>query len=107
MCTCVCTLPQPLGAQNAAVFAGSFLEYDWSDGDCVFANSTCFPEELMDALARQVGGCFRHVSYEIIATPDTINSTMFRSIVEFLPLESSNFERGKHARLCAPIVKNT
>eukprot|EP00903_Cladosiphon_okamuranus_P012092 g11351.t1 len=39
--------------QNAAVFMGSFLEYDWSDGDCVFANSTCFPEELMDALARQ------------------------------------------------------
>ncbi|CAM9922769.1 unnamed protein product, partial [Ectocarpus sp. 13 AM-2016] len=25
----------------------------WSDGDCVFANSTCFPEDLMDALARQ------------------------------------------------------
>ncbi|CAM9418751.1 unnamed protein product [Ectocarpus sp. 4 AP-2014] len=39
--------------QNASVFAGSFLEYDWSDGDCVFANSTCFPEDLMDALARQ------------------------------------------------------
>ncbi|CAN0484612.1 unnamed protein product, partial [Hapterophycus canaliculatus] len=42
--------------QNAAFFSGSFLDYDWSDGDCVFANSTCFPEELMDALARQVRG---------------------------------------------------
>lgn len=50
--------PPPPGVQNAAVFVGSFLEYDWSDGDCVFANSTCFPEELMDALARQVGDRF-------------------------------------------------
>lgn len=40
--------------QNAAVYAGSFLEYDWSDGDVVFANSTCFPEELMDGMTRQV-----------------------------------------------------
>lgn len=57
---CVCYAPRPAGsgAQNAAVFVGSFLEYDWSDGDCVFANSTCFPEELMDALGRQVGDRF-------------------------------------------------
>ena len=26
---------------------GSFLEYDWSDGDVVFANSTCFDDQLM------------------------------------------------------------
>lgn len=26
---------------------GSFLDYDWSDGDLVFANSTCFDDELM------------------------------------------------------------
>lgn len=26
---------------------GSFLEFDWSDGDVVFANSTCFDDELM------------------------------------------------------------
>ncbi|CAN0457728.1 unnamed protein product, partial [Laminaria digitata] len=43
-----CTQPQ-----NAGVFLGSFLEYDWSDGDCIFANSTCFPPDLMAALARQ------------------------------------------------------
>lgn len=32
---------------------GSFLEdeYDWSDSDVVFANSTCFPDELMMKLS--------------------------------------------------------
>ena len=29
------------------VLQGSFLEYDWSDGDVVFANSTCFDDQLM------------------------------------------------------------
>jgi hypothetical protein len=33
--------------------AYSFLDYDWSDGDIVFANSTCFTEELMTNLALQ------------------------------------------------------
>jgi hypothetical protein len=31
----------------------SFLDYDWSDGDVVFANSTCFTEQLMVSLALQ------------------------------------------------------
>ena len=26
---------------------GSFLDYDWSDGDVVFANSTCYDDQLM------------------------------------------------------------
>ncbi|CAM9942026.1 unnamed protein product, partial [Discosporangium mesarthrocarpum] len=32
---------------------GSFLttEFDWSDGDLVFANSTCFAEDTLDAIA--------------------------------------------------------
>ena len=37
--------------QMAAVFEGSFLSYDWSDGDVVFANSTCFDEKLMGDMA--------------------------------------------------------
>ncbi|KAJ8600349.1 hypothetical protein CTAYLR_000675 [Chrysophaeum taylorii] len=32
---------------------GSFLDYDWSDADLVFANSTCFEDDLMDQLARR------------------------------------------------------
>lgn len=32
---------------------GSFLDYDWSDGDVVFANSTCFDDALMKDMADQ------------------------------------------------------
>ena len=39
--------------QHAAVYRGSFVEYDWSDGDVVFANSTCFDDDLMHALSEQ------------------------------------------------------
>jgi SAM-dependent methyltransferase len=43
-----------MGQPNlAAVFEGSFLEYDWSDGDVVFANSTCFEDDLMFELGLQ------------------------------------------------------
>ncbi len=31
---------------------GSFLDFDWSDGDVVFANSTCFDDELMLGLSK-------------------------------------------------------
>ena len=37
--------------QMAAVCQGSFLDYDWSDGDVVFANSTCYDEKLMLEMA--------------------------------------------------------
>ncbi len=30
---------------------GSFLEFDWTDGDVVFANSTCFDDALMTQMA--------------------------------------------------------
>ena len=29
------------------------LDVDWSDGDVVFANSTCFEDDLMGSMARQ------------------------------------------------------
>jgi len=32
---------------------GSLLDVDWSDGDVVFANSTCFEEDLMDGIAKR------------------------------------------------------
>ncbi len=28
------------------------MEFDWSNGDVVFANSTCFEDELMDNLGK-------------------------------------------------------
>jgi len=40
-------------AQGAAVYEGSFLDFDWSDGDVVFANSTCFDDELMLELSKK------------------------------------------------------
>jgi len=39
--------------QHTSVYHGSFLEYDWSDGDVVFANSTCFDDNLMLQMAKQ------------------------------------------------------
>jgi hypothetical protein len=39
--------------QAATVYLGSFLDYDWSDGDVVFANSTCFDDDLMNAMQQQ------------------------------------------------------
>lgn len=41
-CDCVCPVVQ-----------GSFLapEFDWTDGDVVFANSTCFAEDTLAAIA--------------------------------------------------------
>lgn len=39
--------------QHVSVFEGSFLDYDWSDGDVVFANSTCFEDDLMAQLSQQ------------------------------------------------------
>jgi SAM-dependent methyltransferase len=38
--------------QHASVYVGSFLEYDWSDGDVVFANSTCFDDNLMNDMSQ-------------------------------------------------------
>ena len=40
-------------SQQASVYEGSFLEYDWSDGDLVFANSTCFTESMMKNISLQ------------------------------------------------------
>lgn len=39
--------------QGAQVFEGSFLDFDWSDGDVVFANSTCFDDQLMHDMSVQ------------------------------------------------------
>lgn len=38
--------------QAVSVFEGSFCDFDWSDGDLVFANSTCFSDELMSEVSR-------------------------------------------------------
>ena len=42
--------------QHAAVYMGSFLEFDWTDGDVVFANSTCFDDSLMAQMSRMAEG---------------------------------------------------
>jgi len=40
-------------SQRVAVYQGSILEQDWSDGDLVFANSTCFDDDLMEQMSKQ------------------------------------------------------
>ena len=35
-------LTHSLPERDVRVFEGSILEEDWSDGDLIFANSTCF-----------------------------------------------------------------
>ena len=35
------------------MYEGSFLDFDWSDGDVVFANSTCFDDELMMDMSKK------------------------------------------------------
>ena len=40
--------------QTIEFIQGDILEVDWSDGDVVFANSTCFDRELMERLAIKV-----------------------------------------------------
>jgi SAM-dependent methyltransferase len=42
-------------SQHAMVYEGSFLDFDWSDGELVFANSTCFDDQLMQALSDMAG----------------------------------------------------
>eukprot|EP01041_Mallomonas_annulata_P000761 gene761-1448_t len=39
-------------SQQVALFEGSLLEFDWVDGDVVFANSTCFDDDLMADMAK-------------------------------------------------------
>lgn len=40
-------------SQRTRMVHGSLLDVDWSDGDVVFANSTCFDDQLMDSISRQ------------------------------------------------------
>jgi SAM-dependent methyltransferase len=37
---------------QASLHQGSLLEFDWSDGDVIFANSTCFDDDLMDDMSK-------------------------------------------------------
>lgn len=39
-------------SKDVKVFEGSILEDDWSDGDFIFANSTCFSLDLMDSISK-------------------------------------------------------
>jgi hypothetical protein len=53
-------------SEEVELVHGSILEVDWSDGDVVLANSTCFEEDLMKALAHKAAelkpGTFSHRS---------------------------------------------
>lgn len=40
-------------SEEVELVHGSILEVDWSDGDVVLANSTCFEDDLMKALAHK------------------------------------------------------
>jgi SAM-dependent methyltransferase len=40
-------------AEGIELHKGSFLDFDWSSGDLVFANSTCFSKDLMQNISAQ------------------------------------------------------
>jgi SAM-dependent methyltransferase len=42
-------------SQHAMLYEGSFLDFDWFDGELVFANSTCYDDQLMLALSDMAG----------------------------------------------------
>ena len=42
--------------QHANVYPGNILEVNWLDGDVVFANSTCFDDDLMRSLSKMAEG---------------------------------------------------
>jgi SAM-dependent methyltransferase len=48
---CQPKLPEQLQNAEIRFERASFLDFDWSDGDVVFANSTCFDAQLMLDLA--------------------------------------------------------
>ena len=39
-------------SKDVKVYEGSILEDDWSDGDLIFANSTCFSLDLIDRISK-------------------------------------------------------
>ena len=41
------------GSRSVEFIRGSFLHEDWSDGDFVFANSTCFEDELLETVGQR------------------------------------------------------
>jgi SAM-dependent methyltransferase len=53
--------------QDIKMHRASFLEYDWSDGDLVFANSTCFDEQLIRDIAK-LGERLKEGSYVVTLT---------------------------------------
>ncbi len=42
-----------IGGKRPSLICGSILEENWADGDIIFANSTCFDESLMKAIAEK------------------------------------------------------
>eukprot|EP00753_Platysulcus_tardus_P022643 PLAT9851.1.p2 GENE.PLAT9851.1~~PLAT9851.1.p2 ORF type:complete len:283 (+),score=97.34 PLAT9851.1:43-891(+) len=50
-------LPEAWQEQDISFMAGDILVEDWSDADVLFANSTCFDDRLMKALASRAVHC--------------------------------------------------
>jgi SAM-dependent methyltransferase len=40
-------------ACDIELICGSFFDYDWSDGDVIFANSTCFSDEMFEEIGKR------------------------------------------------------
>src|SRR4051812_44544948 len=49
----VCSYKAGTRAQNIELVHGDLRKVDWSDGELVFANSTCFSEPLIAALSER------------------------------------------------------
>lgn len=69
------TIADEVGDRKIGFFHGSFLDGDFSDVDLVFMNSTCFQEDLMDAIELNLD--FMKPGSQVISLSKSLRSPRF------------------------------
>lgn len=69
------TIIDKVDDRKVTLIQGNFLEYDMSDGDVIFMNSTCFQDDLMEALEVKLE-CV-HANAHIISLSKPLRSPAF------------------------------
>lgn len=70
------TIANEIGDRTINFYHGSFLDGDFSEVDLVFMNSTCFQEELMDALELNLN--FMKPGAQVISLSKSLRSPKFQ-----------------------------
>lgn len=69
------TIANEIGDKKIALYHGSFLDGDFSDVDLVFMNSTCFQEDLMEAIELNLN--FMKPNSQVISLSKSLRSPKF------------------------------